>query len=238
MKEIFKNTKIEQVKFISIFKIVGGLEKGVTTSRFAIFLIILIILELFRLKRYIFGGFSTKTFLTLFYSLSIIALILIIIYLILSLVIVAFSVLSILTLTDYKKAIINTKDMSMLLVIFILQIILNVLAFVEIVKPALGKLSSIIKYLDLCKNDLEKLYNPETQGNTEYQFVGLDMIPHKLNEVIIAEGYPRFLFYALADGGTYVVNNANSKNNLNNNINNVGVVSEETVLKVSVKKHE
>ena len=99
---------------------------------------------------------ATKTFLTMLYALSIIALALIIIYLILSLVIVAFSVLSILTLTDYKKALYNTKDMSMLLVIFILQIILNVLAFVEIVKPALGKLSSIIKYLDLCKNDLEK----------------------------------------------------------------------------------
>ena len=238
LKEVFKITKFEKVKFIPIFKIVGAFENGVTVSRFVIFLIILIILELFRLKRYLLGGFSTNTFLTLFYALSIIALILIIIYLILSLLIVVFSILSILTLNDYKKAIFNTKDMSMLLVIFILQIILNVSVFGEIVKPALSRLTSIIKYLGLCKNELEKLYNPEMQGNTDYQFVGLDMLPHKLNEVIIGEGYPRFLFYALADGGTYVVNNANPKNAQNNNINNIGVVSEETVLKLSVKKHE
>ena len=42
----------------------------------------------------------------------------------------------------------------------------------------------LYKYIGLCRYDMKKVYDKETQGKTEYDFIGLDNNQHKLNEVI------------------------------------------------------
>ena len=56
---------------------------------------------------------------------------------------------------------------------------------------------------------------------------------HKLTEVNIEKGFPRYLFYSLNNEG---INNINQENEKVDNINTNRLVSEESKLKVSVKK--
>ena len=233
MKEIFKIASPEKVKFISIFKITGSFENVISISRFYVFVIILIVFELFILKRYIFGGFSTYGYLTLVYALSIICFIITIIFLILSICIIVFSILSLITIIDYRKLDSTNKDITMLLSIFLVQISLNSSFFGELVRPILSRLMDLYKYIGLCRYDMKKLYDKETQGKTEYDFIGLDNNQHKLIEVVIEGGYPRFLFYSLNNEG---INNINLESEKMDNFNTNRNITEESKLKVSVKK--
>ena len=233
MKELFKIAKPEKVHFIPIFKIIGSLEKPISISRFYIFVIILVVLELFILKRYFYGGVSSYGLLTLFYALSIICFIITIIFLILSICIIVLSFLSLITVVDYRKQDIYDKDIKMLLYIFLVQIALNSSFFGELVKPILSGWMSLYTYFGLCRSEMKKLYDSETQGKTEYEFIGLDNNTHKLTEVNIEKGFPRYLFYSLNNEG---INNINQENEKVDNINTNRLVSEESKLKVSVKK--
>ena len=93
----------------------------------------------------------------------------------------------------------------------------------------------LYKYIGLCRYDMKKLYDKETQGKTEYDFIGLDNSQHKLIEVIIEGGYPRFLFYSLNNEG---INNINLESEKMDNFNTNRNITEESKLKVSVKKNQ
>ena len=233
MRELFKIAKPEKVYFIPIFKIIGSFEKAISISRFYVFVIILVVLELFILKRYFYGGVSSYGLLTLFYALSIICFIITIIFLILSICIMVLSFLSLITVVDYRKQDIYDKDIKMLLYIFLVQIALNSSFFGELVKPILSRWMSLYTYFGLCRSEMKKLYDSETQVKTEYEFIGLDNKTHKLTEVNIEKGFPRYLFYSLNNEG---INNINQENEKVDNINTNRLVSEESKLKVSVKK--
>ena len=242
LKLFFDSFKPEKIKFITIFKMIGNFENIVTTSRFYVYLIILIVFEIFVPKRYFFGGFSNLGLLTISYAFVIIAFILTIIYLILTIAIIVFSVLSIITVIDANKIMTNINQITMLLSSFYLQIALNSSFFCEIVRPVLSRLKNLFTHLGFCRSQLKSLYEPDIQGITQYEFLGLNLMNNKLTEVIIP-GFPRFLFYSL---NNVVMNekipdinlniNDNEKKEENANIN-VGQSTEEQVLRVSGKKH-
>ena len=243
---VFDFFKPPNVKFIPIFKIIGNFENGVTDSRFYIYLVIIVILELFILKRFYFGGFSSYCYANICFILSVILYIINIIYLILSLCIAVFSLLSIMTVIDYKKidqSTNNNKDISMLTFILLVQMALNFSFFGEMIRPSLSRSKALYSRFGIIKTDLIKLYQTNEQGKTEFQFIGLDSNNHLLTEVIIPN-YPRFLFYSLD-------NNINTNNNENKNINNdvlklnseenlinanINAISEQTELKINTKK--
>ena len=211
----FNHYKPEKVKFIPIFTIVGNFENGITTSRFYVYIIIIVELLLIIFRRLYFGGFSRLLYLNLSFVLSIILFIINLIYLVLTLCLTIFLILGVITVMDYLKVTSQVKtdrDTLMLVYIFIMHISLNASFLGEMVKPSLTQLIELFSYINDIKKDLLKLNETNELGKTEFQYNGLDSNPHKLTEVIIP-GHPRYLYYSLN-------NNDNINNNVNNNVNN------------------
>ena len=221
LKETFKSYKPEKVKFISIYNIVGDFEKGITTSRFYIFAVLLVILILFIIKRIYLGGFSCLLYINLSFYFTIILFIINIIYIILSLCLSAFLILSFITVRDYLSVFSSTtvsKDLNKLSTIFIIQIITNASFFGEMAKPALYRTKELLVNLSEIKSEFSKLKESNEVGKTEFQFNGLDSNPHILTEVIIP-GNPRYLFYSLNNNANANKNDNNNVLDLNNNLN-------------------
>lgn len=213
LKEIFKSGNSEKIKFTSIFNIVGDLESGITTSRFYVFAILLVILILFIIKRIYFGGFSRLLYINLSFYFSIILFIINLIYVILSICLAVFLILSIITIKDYLSNFSNAftpKGITKLIYILIIQGALNASFFGEMGKPALSKSKDLLANLSGIKSELSKLKETNELGKTEFQYIGLDSNSHVLTEVIIP-GNQRYLFYSLN-------NNANINDKDNNNV--------------------
>lgn len=213
LTKYFNNNQPEKIKFISIFKIVGNFENGITISRFYVYIIILVGLLLFILKRIYFGGFSRLLYINLSFVLSILLFLINIIYLILTICLSVFLILSDITVINYLKTMgKGDKEIISLLSIFIIHTSLNVSFWGEMVKPSLTQSKELFSYINDIKKDLLKLNETNELGKTEFQYNGLDSNPHKLTEVIIP-GHPRYIYYSLNN-----IDNIN--NNANNNDNN------------------
>ena len=114
-------------KFSDIFNKYGSYEKSFTESRFILYLIQLIIILLFMLKRIYFGGFKEPLYLLISFILCIICLIDNIIYVIMDFLTILFTIFSITSFYDHNNLIVYDE---MTEVKFFVQLFINLLIFI------------------------------------------------------------------------------------------------------------
>jgi hypothetical protein len=114
-------------KFSDIFNKYGSYEKSFTESRFILYLIQLIILLLFMLKRIFFGGFKEPNYLLISFIFCIICIINNIVYVIMDFITILFTLFSIICFYDIDN--LFTYD-EMLEVKLFVQLFINVLIFI------------------------------------------------------------------------------------------------------------
>ena len=122
----YEVTNIKKPQFSNIFDAYESFEKGVTLSRFILYVIQLFILLLLVLKRIYFGGFKKKINLIVIFAIDIIFLIQNIIYIILDFILALFSIFSI---SCYYKNKYNQMNDTFLEAKFFLQLFINILIF-------------------------------------------------------------------------------------------------------------
>lgn len=214
--DYISNGILEKPKYYKILKFYGSFEKNVSDSRFAFYLLALIISLFFYIKRIYYGGFGKHSYLITYYILSIIFIILNVIYMILTFLLILFSGMchvnfGYLNKDDY---LVRTKILTHC-IINSFCIIYFIMVLVESVK--------IKNYLNKIIKDLGQLSKKETY-NKEYQYEYIDL---NNNNIILKElkieNFPRILFYKITND-----NNMENKNDIqkegkivNNEINNI-----------------
>ena len=193
------NNELKKPKFSDIFDMYGSYEKNFTESRFILYLIQLIIILLFILKRIFFGGFKEPSYLLISFILCIICLINNIIYVIMNFLIILFTLFSIISFYDINNIIINDI---MIEVKFFIQLIMNIIIFslsILLLKE------TVILTLDYnkIKNDMNKFINKEDnidEDNPNFKPIEFKYISLEGNVCSIIEyrniNLQRYLFYS------------------------------------------
>ena len=203
MKDYYAIINSKNYKY-KIFKIAGYFEYYFSETRFYLYIIFYIIINLFILKRYYYGGFSNLNYLNLAKILSILFFSIKIIFCILNIVLFVLLVFSLILVINYidSKEYINHPILLMIIILF--HGIFNLVSFIILIKGALSHPRKLCSLLMSYNEDLKSL-NESKEGNEKYVFIGERGKFHSLNEIVIP-GLPRFLFYTLDD---------NDKNNSN-----------------------
>lgn len=202
LKTDIQNKNIK-VKLGSIYKIYGNFEYNLTLTRFFIYLAMLVILVLLKIKRIIFGGFSNYALLLMSNIFSILFTIINAAFFILSLILTIFSLLCILTDHDSRKNNYYREtffDYFFLKLIFVIDLIINILITVDIIL-ILKNSFTLFEKISGIKNDyikINKVSEDKSDKDDEknYIYIGLDNYQYVLSEYTIY-GFPRYLFYVL-----------------------------------------
>ena len=124
---IVNKLSLTKPKFSDKFDKYGSYEKKFTESRFIFYLIQLIILLLFMLKRIFFGGFKEPKYLLISFIFCIICIINNIVYILLDLLTILFTIFSIISFYDNDYIVVTDE---MLEVKLFVQLFINVLIFI------------------------------------------------------------------------------------------------------------
>ena len=215
-----------------------SLEQGFTKSRFILYIIQIVILLLFMIKRIYSGGFSTFTKITLSFVLSIIAFIKNLLFVILNIGFILLTVISLISLKKddyyknlYKKDIVSAREVG-----FYFQIIINIIINVfntkllknyKVFISDLKKLRKEMIKLNKLEDNIDE-ENPNFKP-VEFKYVSLEGIVCSLKEVR-NNLLQRYLFYSPEDNSDsektqaninpVEINEVNSEQNSKNNKNN------------------
>ena len=198
----------------------GNYEKGITESRFVLYLISLIVLLLVMLKRIYFGGFSKYLFLMISLICSFVFIFINFIYLIFTIVLIF---LTIFTLSAYYNIYNNSKEDLFQAKLF-LQFFLNIAIFGILIKIFIDSIK-LANFLNQIRKEIYNINNNITPEKQEikigFEYTGLGEIDklHYLNELLI-EGHPRSLYYQLNKETNPVTKNSKILNINNDNSNN------------------
>ena len=182
-----------------MYKIFENYEYYVNETRFYIYIITFIIIQLFIVKRFYYGGASNPIHLNVSKWISILFFVLKLIFFFLSLgfiVLGIFSLILIINYKDLKQG--NGEDGRVPVLLFIIVIIhtvINLVTVVVMLKYSLPESKKLCSLFISYKEELTKLYEGK-KGISNLEFIGYDAKMHTLSEIIIP-GLPRFLFYAL-----------------------------------------
>ena len=218
-----RGSDIKKPLFYKIFDMYGSYEKSFTESRFTLYIIQLIILLLFMLKRIYFGGFAKSLLLTISFILCIICLIDNIVYVILDFLTILFSLFSIISLydTDYISL---TGDMIEFKLFF--QLIINIIIFslnikllketiaitsdCNILKKAMVKFNNNEDNIDLDKPDFKPV---------EFKYISLEGAICSIKEYRNND-LQRYLYYSSDNINGNNQENANPNIQVNHQENN------------------
>ena len=196
IKEELKKEAYSNISNINIYNYYGNFEIGVAESRFYLYLITLIILYIFMIKRAIFRSYTKSNLILIEYILSIFFCILNAIYIILNILLIVFSLLSMGPKEKYSEK--NKIKVDTLGLIFSLQ---GSTSFIFLIFSCKLIVSSIylLNYVSKMKNNFDNLNENKNLNEieqNEIKYIGLDSSQHNLYEYII-EGHPRYLYYSL-----------------------------------------
>ena len=251
IKDQFKLEEFSNIRFINIYNYYGNFEKGVILSRFYLYLLSIIIIYLFMIRRAIYRNIF-ESYVTLFSNiLSRIFIVLNVIYNILNIILIVFSLLANSALNEYSKRYnekfeieIKTDNLSF---IFILQICLNFCFFLDFLKLICIS-AALLKYISEIKNNpFISNENESSNGESlsEINYIGLDSNEYTLYEYQI-EGHPRYLYYSFkkqSEKNNNLINISNKGENMNtiNSINeliNGPNKNNVEVMELNDKKHK
>ena len=235
IKDQFKMEEFSNIPHINIYNYYGNFEKGVIVSRFYLYLISIIIIYLFMIKRAIYRNIFESCLTFISYILSILFIILNVIYNILNIILVVFSFFADQAVDDFCKRYkekfgieFKTGNLS---AIFIIQVCLNIFFFLDFLKlicisAALFNYISKIKNNPFISNENESLNG---ESLSEINYIGLDSNQYTLYEYQI-EGHPRYLYYSLKKQSEKNNNliNIDSKGGNMNTINSINELIDET----------
>ena len=198
-KEVLASSSI---KYTNIFLKYGNFEKAVTESRFYLYIITMIIILPFIIRRTFYRGFSKLYYSFISLLLSILLNILNIIYFILTLILVIYT--SFLLFSE-------NKQYFKIPTVYEIQFSLNLAILLIMILVFYGSISLFVYLLKIFINlkNMNNINNNEII-QTDFIYDGLDKIQYKLKEIQI-EGFPRNLFYDL-----YIMNNNNISKELDN----------------------
>ena len=234
IKEQFKMEEFSNIAYNNIYNYYGNFEKGVILSRFYLYLISIIIIYLFMIKRAIYRNIFESYLTLISYIFSILFIILNVIYNILNIILIVFSLFAGQAVDDFckrykekSKIEFNTGNLN---TIFILQICLNILFFLDFLKlicisVALFNYISKIKNNPFISNENESLNG---ESLSEINYIGLDSNQYTLYEYQI-EGHPRYLYYSLkkqSEKNNNLINIDKKGDNLNT-INSINELIDE-----------
>ena len=211
------NKAFPDLKFKNIFIFYGNFENNLVKSSLSLYHITLVIILLYIIKMFYFGGFSKQLFVNISFVLCIIFIILNGIYIFLYFLSMIFSCLSF-----YVSSNVDNKTGNQIYSHWYLCII-NLLIFSIILFGIIISLfiKSIIfmKSVKVIKEDLKKLLNNDIslKGNDiikEIRYIGLDLKQYILEELKIPN-HPRNLYYKLKEDS----GNNSSVNKLLDNTN-------------------
>ena len=230
IKDQFKLEEFSNIRFINIYNYYGNFEKGVTLSRFYLYLFSIIIIYLFMIKRAIYRN-KFESFVTLISNiLSRLFIILNVIYNILNIILIVFSFLAYSALTEYSKRYkekfeieIKTGNIS---TIFILQGFLNIFFFLDFLRLICISAALSIYISEIKNNPFISNKNESSNGESlsEIKYIGLDSNEYTLYEYQI-EGHPRHLYYSFKKPSEKN-NNLTNINNKGENMNTINSINE------------
>ena len=203
----------EKPLFADIFDKYESFEKGITESRFSLYIIQLVFIFALMLKRIYFGGFNNSCHLLIVFNIDIIFLIQNIIYIILDFLVILFSVFCIVC---YYKNEYDRIGEDMLIAKFFLQAIINIDMFVNNIN-LLKENVTLTKYLNTLRKSMDRFIKredniDETMPNfkpVEFKYVTLDGNINAIKE--FNNGMlQRFLFYTPEN-----IENAQNVDNIN-----------------------
>ena len=217
IKEVVKNGYISDIKYMNIFNIYGNFEKGVTASRFYLYIVALIFIFLFKIKRVYYGG-KTNSFLKyISIVLGYLLIILNFVFFILSIILIVFGILSLNAESNYSakfKEIYEIKiDDDMLVIGIVMQIIVSFSFLLDFCKVYTCSLY-LFSYIKKINNNIDDLNNNQESNEvvqSEINYLGLDSIKHTLYEYQI-NGHPRYLYYSFKNENRAQDNGDNKDN--------------------------
>ena len=181
-----------------MYKIFEKYEYYVNETRFYIYIITFIIIQIFIVKRFFYGGASNPIHLNLSKWIAIIFFVIKIIYFLLSLGYIVLGIFSLVLIINYKdlQKENGEEDVGVPILLFILIIIhtvINLGTIIVMFKYSLGLSKKLCSLFISYKEELTELYEGKN-GFSNLEFIGYDAKFHTLSEIIIP-GLPRFLFY-------------------------------------------
>ena len=207
-----------------MYKIFEKYEYYVNETRFYIYIITFIIIQIFIVKRFFYGGASNPIHLNLSKWIAIIFFVIKIIYFLLSLGYIVLGIFSLVLIINYKdlQKENGEEDVGVPILLFILIIIhtvINLGTIIVMFKYSLGLSKKLCSLFISYKEELTELYEGK-KGINNLEFIGYDAKFHTLSEIIIP-GLPRYLFYALDGNDGHLENSIIIRfdNNNNNEVN-------------------
>ena len=207
----------EKPLFQDIFDMYGSYEKSFTESRFSLYMIQLVVILLFMLKRMYFGGFIKKYLITISFVLVILSLVDNIIYIILDFLTLLFTLFSIICF--YKNKYNKISDDNIEIKLF-LQFIINIVIFIFNIQLLILSIK-----LTLDVNKLRKAFETfiknednideenDKIGPVEFKYVSLDGNIISIKEVK-NNNLQRYLYYSPENPPN--IENAPNDNQYNN----------------------
>ena len=234
-----QNIDSEKPRFYDVFIMYGQLEKSITESRFALYIISLFFILLFMLKMIYFGGFSKYIFSLISFICSFVFILVNMIYFVLTFILI---LLSIFSLVGYYNIFENDND-NMIQSKLLIQLFLNIAIFGLMIRIFIDNVYLIFS-LNQIRKEVYNLNNNISSENQQirkgFQYKGLDdnTKQYYLNELII-EGHPRYLYYDLYDDINNIgniskrlninkENSDNKANDLNQNSNTILINNDNT----------
>ena len=213
----------QKPKFSNIFDMYGSFEKSFTQSRFILYIIQLIILLSFMLKRIYFGGFKEPSHLLIAFILCIICIIDNAIYVILDFITVLFTLFSLINYFDKQKDKKLNKDM--LEIKLFSQLFMNIIIFIFNIILLKETVYLTIDYKKI-KNEMNKFINKEDNIDeddpnfkpTEFKYISLDGDICSIVEYR-NDNLQRYLYYSIENA------QENIPKNILFNINNNRIIS-------------
>ena len=196
----YENRNLDKPLFADIFDMYGSFEKGLTESRFALYIVQLVFIFALMLKRIHFGGFNKSSNLLVVFVINIIFLVQNIIYVIFDFLLILFSIFCVVCYYKNKYDLMAEDTMDAK---FFLQIILNADMFVNNLR-LLKENAILTKYLNTLRKAMDKFIKREDNIDeddpnfkpVEFKFVSLDGNICSLKE--FNNGMlQRYLFYNL-----------------------------------------
>ena len=174
----YENSNVDKPLFADIFDMYGSFEKGLTESRFALYIVQLVFIFALMLKRIFFGGFNKSSNLLVVFIINIIFLVQNIIYVIFDFLLILFSIFCVVC---YYKNKYNSNADATMDAKFFLQIVLNADMFVN--NLSLLKENVILTiYLNRLRKAMDKFIKREDNIDenepifkpVEFKYVSLD----------------------------------------------------------------
>ena len=208
------NIEVKKQLFGNIFKIYGSFEKGLTESRFSLYIIQLFFLFTFMLKRIYFGGFNKSSHLLIIIIIDIIFLIQNIVYIIMDFLLILFTIFSIICYykNEYDRISDDIMDAK-----FFMQLIINIIMLNNNIR-LLKENIIITKYLNQLRKAMDRFIKKEDNIDddepnfkpVEFEYVSLEGVICTIKE-FKSDLLQRNLFYTMEHNGKDNDKNINSK---------------------------